>query len=54
MPMYGPVDRLWHVFLTFTRDYAAFCQAVAGRFIHHRPEAQGAGSQHETRRFVRL
>src|SRR5262245_36724734 len=40
IPMYGPADKLWHVFITFTRDYAAFCQKVAGRFIHHTPERE--------------
>jgi len=27
----------WHVFLLFTRPYAAFCERHAGRFIHHSP-----------------
>ena len=31
------VDRGWHVFLLRTRDYAAFCDRVAGRFLHHDP-----------------
>ncbi len=36
--MKGPIDEIWHTFLMFTRDYAEFCQQVAGRFIHHVPE----------------
>lgn len=32
------VDIGWHTFLLFTRDYAAFCQRIAGCFIHHVPE----------------
>ena len=35
---HGPsreVDLGWHVMLSDTRIYAAVCQAVAGRFIHH-------------------
>jgi len=37
------VDIGWHTFLLYTRDYAAFCQRVAGRFIHHVPDdASGA------------
>jgi hypothetical protein len=37
------VDIGWHTFLLYTRDYAAFCQRVAGRFIHHVPDdAPGA------------
>jgi hypothetical protein len=35
--MGGPVDDLWHTFLLFTQSYAAFCDRVAGRFIHHAP-----------------
>ncbi|WP_214110362.1 hypothetical protein [Acrocarpospora catenulata] len=32
------VDIGWHTFLMYTRDYAAFCQTVAGRIIHHQPD----------------
>ncbi|GLZ34707.1 hypothetical protein Lesp02_68940 [Lentzea sp. NBRC 105346] len=31
------VDVGWHTFLLYTRDYAEFCDRVAGRFIHHVP-----------------
>jgi hypothetical protein len=31
------VDTGWHTFLLYTREYAAFCEKVAGRFIHHVP-----------------
>jgi len=31
----------WHAFILHTADYAAFCQRLAGRFIHHVPH-QGA------------
>jgi hypothetical protein len=31
------VDIGWHVFLLHTRDYAAFCERVAQRFLHHVP-----------------
>lgn len=31
------VDLGWHAFLVHTRDYAEFCETVAGRFIHHVP-----------------
>lgn len=38
------VDIGWHTFLMYTRDYAEFCDRVAGRFIHHRPDdADGRG-----------
>jgi hypothetical protein len=31
------VDDLWHSFLLFTREYAAFCRKTVGRFVHHSP-----------------
>lgn len=31
------VDEVWHAFLMFTRQYAAFCQSIFGEFIHHVP-----------------
>lgn len=31
------VDIGWHTFILYTEEYEAFCQTVAGRFIHHRP-----------------
>ncbi|WP_412753378.1 glycine-rich domain-containing protein [Krasilnikovia sp. M28-CT-15] len=43
----GPSDLVdigWHTFILYTRDYEAFCDRVAGRFIHHRPDdAPGDG-----------
>lgn len=32
------VDIGWHQFILNTRDYAEFCERVAGRFLHHVPE----------------
>jgi hypothetical protein len=40
-PMAGPVDALWHTFLLFTREYADFCEKVAGHFLHHVPAREG-------------
>ncbi|MFC6080970.1 glycine-rich domain-containing protein [Sphaerisporangium aureirubrum] len=42
------VDVGWHTFILYTRDYAAFCDTVAGRFIHHRPtdDQDGASTGH--------
>jgi len=37
---YGPsalVDIGWHTFILYTKPYAAFCQDLAGHFIHHDP-----------------
>jgi hypothetical protein len=30
-------DDGWHVMLPYTAEYAAFSYAIAGRFLHHRP-----------------
>ncbi|MFE7531770.1 glycine-rich domain-containing protein [Kitasatospora sp. NPDC057542] len=32
------VDHGWHAFLMYTREYAGFCDRVAGGFLHHNPE----------------
>ncbi|QFG25409.1 hypothetical protein [Actinomadura sp. WMMB 499] len=31
------VDWGWHMFIIHTKAYAAFCDRVAGRFMHHEP-----------------
>jgi hypothetical protein len=31
------VDAGWHAFILHTADYAEFCDRIASRFIHHRP-----------------
>jgi hypothetical protein len=39
-------DDLWHEFILYTRNYAAFCQGAFGRFMHHTPAvALGADRQ---------
>ena len=35
------IDEMWHVFLLFTRDYAALCDAHLGGFVHHDPAPEG-------------
>ncbi|MGW2563178.1 glycine-rich domain-containing protein [Streptomyces sp. NPDC001514] len=42
------VDIGWHTFILHTVDYAAFCQQIAGRFIHHVPEPQADGRDSKT------
>lgn len=37
LPMSAKVDEAWHAHILHTRDYADFCQQIAGRFIHHLP-----------------
>jgi hypothetical protein len=49
--MCGPIDELWHRFITFTLLYESFCQSVAQRFIHHFPnENVGEKEDSEERR----
>ncbi|NUS56015.1 MAG: hypothetical protein HOV66_14340 [Streptomycetaceae bacterium] len=31
------VDEVWHQFVLYTREYAAFCERFFGGFVHHRP-----------------
>ncbi len=33
------VDDLWHEMVLHTREYAQFCDAALGRFLHHEPES---------------
>lgn len=35
------VDECWHIFICDTRQYARFCEAVLGRFLHHEPPCGG-------------
>lgn len=42
--MLGAVDELWHTFVIFTRDYAVFCDKVAGQFLHHIPVVENRPS----------
>jgi hypothetical protein len=48
--MFGPVDEFWHTWILFTREWCEFSNAVAGRYIHHKPttreEKQAARSSH--------
>lgn len=37
------VDIGWHTFILHTRDYATFCERIAGRFLHHVPETPEQG-----------
>jgi hypothetical protein len=36
-PEIEKIDWMWHTFLLFTRDYAAFCDRYFGFFLHHVP-----------------
>jgi uncharacterized protein (TIGR04222 family) len=41
------VDEAWHLHLTRTAHYEAFCNAVFGRFLHHAPARPGERSRHD-------
>ena len=41
------VDEAWHLHLTRTVHYAAFCNAIFGKFLHHEPARPGEGARHE-------
>lgn len=47
------VDIGWHTFILRTREYAAFCQRVAGRFIHHAPTDDGPHDAGDPRAVLR-
>src|SRR5215813_80179 len=36
-PEIAKIDDMWHAFVLFTRDYAAFCEHYFGLFLHHVP-----------------
>jgi hypothetical protein len=39
------VDAGWHAFILHTREYADFCERVAGHFIHHAPDDETEGDR---------
>jgi hypothetical protein len=48
-----PIDRMWHTFLLFTRDYKNFCEENLGMFINHEPFEHAAPQAYlETRAFA--
>ncbi|WP_233413298.1 hypothetical protein [Nucisporomicrobium flavum] len=42
------VDIGWHTFIRHTREYADFCDRIAGRFIHHVPDDGPTGEEWPT------
>ncbi|WP_433374018.1 glycine-rich domain-containing protein [Actinoplanes sp. CA-142083] len=42
------VDIGWHTFILYTREYAEFCERIAGRFIHHVPDDEPTGDEWPT------
>ena len=59
----GPTDVFWHTFILHTQEYSAFCEAIAGDYLHHVPsgnrDAKRSGVETEDRvdmlkRYVRF
>lgn len=49
------VDACWHVFICDTRNYARFCEAVFGKFLHHeQPSANELQSVNASERYQML
>jgi len=42
------VDEVWHQFILFTREYAAFCNRVLGQFLHHAPHTARTSTSSRT------
>jgi hypothetical protein len=53
LPTPKVLDRLWHVFLLYTRDYTDFCDTLGG-FIHHVPVESSPASEEVTERYREL
>jgi hypothetical protein len=48
-----PIDKMWHTFLLFTKDYKNFCEENLGTFINHEPFEHAAPHAYlETRAFA--
>jgi hypothetical protein len=41
------VDKAWHTFILFTRDYASYCASRHGIFIHHDPYEKSDAQAYE-------
>ncbi len=39
------IDTAWHAFLLHTADYADYCNARFGQFIHHQPSRTGENNR---------
>jgi hypothetical protein len=47
------LDHMWHIFLLFTQDYAAFCEHYFGFFLHHVPQDDDEDEQPVSTEVVR-
>jgi hypothetical protein len=39
------LDKIWHTFILFTREYRQYCQQFLGKFIDHVPEVKKDNSE---------
>lgn len=37
------IDKMWHVFLLYTKDYMDFCDTYFGEYLHHLPDVVSNG-----------
>ncbi|MCO7224307.1 hypothetical protein [Pleionea sp. CnH1-48] len=41
------IDKMWHTFILFTRNYVQFCNTYFGRYIHHAPTTISEKKEHK-------
>ena len=39
------IDKIWHTFILFTKEYRQYCLQFLGKFIHHVPEVRKESSE---------
>ena len=44
------MDEMWHTFVLFTKEYAAYCEEKFGRFVHHVPTTKAEKDERERER----
>lgn len=47
------LDKFWHNFILFTKDYHAFCEQYVGRYIHHSPHVYTDDSPYDREQSAR-
>lgn len=48
------MDEVWHEHILHTRDYAAMCEAVLGRFLHHEPSPGGVPTERDRKDYAHM
>ena len=42
----GVIDEVWHTHIVHTRKYAADCEQLCGRFLHHTPNTANTSGEY--------